>query len=184
MDKGFDVRRLDCRLLETDRVDVDNNDPRLALSGVDKIEARKLMAKVGFDCIVDAGLGRTSSDFDRYRVTVFDGIHPIDRHFTGQKDKPVGGDIPEGEAYRHLEAEIGLCGAAEIGGASVAVPYVSTLASAVAISRVIAVVSGCECPQNEVGRLSFSAGQKFAPLTKVEGRGIRHAGKPDLRACY
>ena len=81
LDKGFDVRRLDCRLLATDRVDVDNNDPRLALSGVDKIEARKLMAKVGFDCIVDAGLGRTSSDFDKYRVTVFDHVYSIDEHF-------------------------------------------------------------------------------------------------------
>ena len=182
LNKGFDVRRIDRRLFASDRLDSD--DPRLALSGVDKIEARKLMARVGFDCIVDAGLGRTSSDFDRYRVTVFDCIRSIDRHFTGQKDKPVGGDILKGEAYRRLEAEIGPCGTAEIGGASVAVPYVSALAATVAISRVIAIASGCECPTNEVGRLSFSAGRKFAPLTKVEGRGIRHAGKPALRACY
>ncbi|MDE2813815.1 MAG: hypothetical protein OXM01_12355 [Gemmatimonadota bacterium] len=187
LDKGFDVRRLDCRLLATDRVDVDNvdnNDPRLALSGVDKIEARKLMAKVGFDCIVDAGLGRTSSDFDKYRVTVFDRVRLIDEHFAGQNDEPAGVAIPNGEAYQRLEEEIGSCGAAQIGGASVAAPYVSALAAAVAISRVIAVASGCECPQNEVGRLSFLAGRRLGPLTKVEGRGIWHAGKPDLRACY
>ena len=182
LDKGFDVRRIDRRLLATDRVD--NDDPRLALSGVDKVEARKLMAQVGFDCIVDAGLGRTSSDFDKHRVTVFDRICRIDRHFAALKDEPVGGVIPKGEAYQRLEAEIGPCGAAEIGGASVAAPYVSALVAAIAISRVIAVVSGCECPKNEVGRLSSSAGRKVAPLTKVEGRGIRHAGKPDLGARY
>ena len=145
LDKGFDVRRIDRRLLASDRLD--NNDPRLALSGVDKFEARKLMADVGFDCIVDAGLGRTSSDFDRYRVTVFDRIRRIDRHFAGQNDQPSGVAIPDGEAYQRLEAEIGRCGTAEVGGASVAVPYVSALAAAVAISRVIAVASGCECPQ-------------------------------------
>ena len=95
LDKGFDVRRVDRRILSSDRLD--NSDPRLALSGVDKVEARKLIAKVGFDCIIDAGLSRTSSDFDRYRVTVFDHIHPIDRYFAEQNDEPVGEAILEGK---------------------------------------------------------------------------------------
>ena len=176
LDKGFDVRRIDRRLLASDQLE--NNDPRLALSGVDKVEARKFMAEVGFDCIVDAGLGRTFSDFDKYRVTVFDRIRRIDKHFDGQTDEPLGGDILNDEAYQRLVDEIGLCGTAEIAGASVATPYVSALVAAVAISRVIAVTSGCECPVNEVGRLSFLAGRKIAPSTKVEGRGILHAGKP------
>jgi hypothetical protein len=121
------------------------DDPRVALSGVDKIDARKLMAKVGFDCIIDAGLGRTSSNFDQYRVTVFDHVRPIDRHFAGQKDNPLDEAILESEAYQRLdlEAEIGRCGTAEVAGASVAAPYVSALAAAVAISRLIAVASGC-----------------------------------------
>ena len=175
-DKGFDVRRIDHRLLASDRLD--NDDPRLALSGVDKIEARKLMAEVGFDCIVDAGLGHTFSNFDKYRVTVFDRIRRIDKHFAEQTDEPLGGDIPNGEAYQRLVDEIGPCGTAEIGGASVATPYVSALAAAVAISRVIAITSGCECPINEVGRLSFPESRRIAPSIIVEGRGIRHAGKP------
>ena len=86
---------LNRRILSSDRLD--NSDPRLALSGVDKVEARKLIAKVGFDCIIDAGLSRTSSDFDRYRVTVFDHIHPIDRYFAEQNDEPVGEAILEGK---------------------------------------------------------------------------------------
>ena len=179
--KGFDARRIDRRLSARDRLEDD--DPRLALSGVDKVEARTLMAGVGFDCIVDAGLGRTASDFDRYRVTVFDRARPIDKHFAGLEDKPVGQDSPTGDAYRRLEAEIGPCGIAEIGGASVAAPYVSALAAAVAISLVIAVTSSCEYPTNEVGRLSLIADRKLAQLTAVEGRGIGHAGKPALKGC-
>ena len=174
--KGFDVRRIDRRLSVRDRVEGD--DPRFALSGVDKIEVRKLMAKVGFDCIVDAGLGRTASDFDRYRVTMFDCTRPIDEHFAGQEDPPVAQDVPAEDAYRRLEEQIGSCGTAEIGGASVAAPYVSALAAAITVSRVIAVTSGCECPMNEVGKLSLIAERRLAPLTTVTGRGLGHAGKP------
>ena len=84
----------------------------------DKIEVRTLMADIGFDCIVDAGLGRTAADFDRYRVSVFDRTHPIDKHFAGVRDKAIEEDIPNGNAYRLLEAEVGHCGTAEIAGAS------------------------------------------------------------------
>ena len=174
--KGFDVRRIDRRLSARDRLEDD--DPRFALSGVDKIEARKLMADVGFDCIVDAGLGRTASDFDRYRVTVFDRTRSINEHFAGQEDAPVAQDVPVGDAYRRLEEQIGPCGTAEIGGASVAAPYVSALAAAIAVSRAIAVTSGCECPMNEVGKLSMIAERRLAPLTTVTCRGLGHAGNP------
>lgn len=177
--KGFDVRRIDRRLIASDRLDI--SDPCLALSGVDKVEPRKLMANMGFDCIVDAGLGRTSSDFDRYRVTVFHRTRPIDEHFDGLHDEePIGAEIPVGDAYQRLADEIGRCGAAEVHGASVAAPYVSALAATVAVSRAITIASGCECPMNEVGRLSLSARAKIAPLTTVDGRGILHAGRPNI----
>ena len=180
-EKGFEVRRIDRRLFASDRLE--NTDPRFALSGVDRVEARKLMAEVGFDCIVDAGLGRTAFDFDRYRVTVFDRIRPIDKHFAGQDDTLVGQEFSTNEAYRRLEAEIGPCGIAEIGGASVAVPYVSALAASVAISRVIAITSGLKCPANEVGRLSLVADRKLAPLIEIKSRGILSSGNPALKAC-
>ncbi len=174
--KGFDVRRIDRRLVANDRLEDD--DPRVALSGVDKIEARKLMAEIGFDCIVDAGLGRTSKDFDRYRVTVFDHTRPINKHFAGQRDEPVDEAITNDKAYKSLEAEVGRCGMAEVAGASVAAPYVSALAAAVAVSRLIAVASGCECPPNEVGKISNINARKLAPAVKSIARGIRHSGRP------
>ncbi|MBN9533496.1 MAG: hypothetical protein J0H10_09075 [Alphaproteobacteria bacterium] len=174
--KGFDVRRIDRRLVAGDRTDID--DPRLALSGVDKIAVRKLMGAVGFDCIVDAGLGRTAADFDRYRVSVFDQTRPIDQHFATVQDEPVKVEILDQEAYRHLEAEIGSCGTAEVAGASVAAPYVSAIAASVAVSRLIAVTSGCACPASEVGRVSSIEARRTAPHTSTQARGIRHAGRP------
>jgi hypothetical protein len=179
--KGFDVRRLDRCLLAGDRLEDD--DPRVALSGVDKIESRKLMEAVGFHCIVDAGLGRTPADFDRYRVTVFDHTRPIHKHFAGQTDKPMNDAILDDAAYQRLEAELGRRGAAEVAGASVAVPYVSAIASVVAVSRLIAVSSGCECPPNEVGRISNLNARRLAPAAKIKARGVRHAGRPKLESC-
>ena len=176
--KGFHVRRIDRRLTARDRVEDD--DPRLALSGVDKVEARKLMAHVGFDCIVDGGLGRTAKDFDRYRVTVFDRSRRIDEHFAGERDAPRGRDPVNANAYRWLEAEVGECGAAEVAGASVAVPYVSAVAGAIAVARTIAIASGCECAVNEVGSLSHIGDRRVAELSATEGRGIGHAGNPAL----
>ena len=179
--KGFRVRRIDRRLTAQDRLE--DGDPRLALSGVDKFDARKLMAQVGFHSIVDGGLGRTAKDFDRYRVTVFDRSRRIDQHFAGQADAPAGQDPPNADAYRRLEAEIGDCGAAEVCGASVAVPYVSAVAGVVTVARTIAIASGCECPVNEVGSLSHIADRKVAELSAVEGRGIGHAGQPAFRTA-
>jgi hypothetical protein len=173
--KGFAVRRVDRRLLAGDRLEED--DPRVALSGVDKIEARKLMAHTGFDCIVDAGLGRMAGDFDRYRVTVFDEARPIDRHFEGHTDTAPAVPIPDHDAYKRLEAEVGPCGTAEVAGASVAAPYVSALAATVVIARLIAVVSGCALRTNEVRRVSM-ANPKGSDWAKIEARGMRHAGRP------
>ncbi len=175
--KGFDVRRIDRRLVAGDRLEDD--DPRVALSGVDKVEARKLMAGVGFDCIVDAGLGRTAADFDRYRVSVFDRTRPIDKHFAEARDGMVEEGMLNQNAYRVLEAEVGRCGTAEVAGASVAAPYVSALAAATAVSRLIAIVSGCECPPAEVKQISSLKARTAAPV-RTEARGMRHAGKPKL----
>lgn len=176
--KGFELRRVDRRLQVSDRLEAD--DPRVALSGVDKIEVRRHMSQVGFECIVDVGLGRSAAHFSRYRVTVCDRSHPIDKHFQAQKDESSQPFAPKNEAYQQLETEIGRCGAAEIAGASVAAPYVSALAAAVAISRLIALVSDCPVPRNEVGKISSLGSRKLGPASKIDARGVGNAGKPQL----
>jgi hypothetical protein len=136
------------------------------------------MAGVGFECIVDAGLGRTAADFDRYRVSVFDHVRPIDKHFESMSDEPPDTPVTANEAYRRLEAEIGSCGMAQIAGASVAVPYVSALAAAIAIARLISLTSNCDCSRSEVGRVSSIASRKLAPASEIRVRSASHAGTP------
>lgn len=146
------------------------------------------MADVGFDCIIDGGLGRKAGDFDRYRVTVFDATHRIDNHFgnPGEADatetrQPKTDVVPDSKAYKDLEGEIGRCGAAEIAGASVAVPYVSALTAAIMVARTVSLFSGCGCPRSEVGKVRAIRSRRLVQGGPVSLRTSRHAGRP-LRA--
>jgi hypothetical protein len=114
---------------------------------------------------------------------VFDYRRTIYENFARKMDQLVQKSILYHAAYQFLEAELGRCGAAEVAGASVAVPYVSAIASVVAVSRLIAVSSGCECPSNEVGRISNLNARKLAPAAKIQARGVSRAGMPKLESC-
>lgn len=177
--RGFEVRRVDRRLTATDRLD--DQDPRLALSGLDRFEARKAMGQVGFEVIVDAGLGRTAEDFDGFRVSVFDSPRPIDRHFADMADAvagaPADAALQKTAAYQALADEIGACGMAQMAGASAAAPFVSALASALVVSRLIALASNQPMSPSEVGRLSRLASRRRAPAVAMTARGVRHAGR-------
>jgi hypothetical protein len=177
--RSFDTRRSDRRLTARDRRA--DGEPMLALCGLDRVEGRRSLAAIGFATIVDAGLGRTAADFDKFAVRVFDQQHPIDKYFADQVDIKSR-EHPTGAAYDRLEDEIGRCGVAEIGGASVATPYVSAVAAAIALSRAISLASGCPCVPAEVRRLSAASPRKpLAPVTFLT-RGIGHAGRPKLVA--
>ena len=173
--RGFAVRRVDRRLLAAERVGP--GEPLLAFSGVDKVAARRDMINVGFEVIIDAGLGRSAANFDKFGVNVFHAGRRIDDHYAGRTD-PVAEPIPPGSAYEELAASIGQCGAAEIAGASVAAPYVSAVAGAMAVTRAIALVSGCKVPPAEVRRLSAGGSRRAATSVALDAPGLVHAGRP------
>jgi hypothetical protein len=172
--KEFKVRRVDRRLLPTDRLV--EGEPKLAFSGLDKIAARRDMASVGFDAIVDAGLGRTAEDFDKFRVTVFNGKRSINGYFADMED-PAPAGIPDTPAYQAL-ASFDRCGAAEIAGASVAVPHVSAIAAAIAVVRMIALVSGQPLVASTARRTSATYSRRGAEPESVECPSVPHAGRP------
>jgi hypothetical protein len=177
--RGFDIRRTDRRLTTLDRRA--DGEPMLAICGLDRIESRRSLASVGFAAIIDAGLGRTADDFDQFVVRVFDQNRSIDRYFDNQTDaKPI--KRQEGAAYERLKEEIGQCGVAGIGSASVAVPYVSAVAAAMAISRAIALASDCPCVPTEVRRISAASTRKRLTPVAFQTRGIGHAGRPVMIA--
>ncbi|MGQ0589112.1 MAG: hypothetical protein ACT4N8_06215 [Sphingosinicella sp.] len=162
--RGFDARRVDRWLDERQRVQ--DGDPVLAICGFDSAEARKHLDGCGFDAVIDAGLGRKHSDFDSYRVTIFDPQYSATAHF---RDVAPRAEAPP----QDYEALLGLddCGAAEVHGVAVAAPFVSAIAGAVTVARAVAIVSGANVPRNEVRRL-WRDEARTAQATRVTGRGI------------
>ena len=151
--RGFDVRRVDRWLDGWTRVAP--GDPPMALAGLDSVKSRRLLDAVGFERIVDCGLGTNSNDYNRYRVTVLDPSYGAAAHFAGQDDRSTKDRNLALPAYGSMAVENpgAACGAAELAGAAVAVPFVSAFAAALAIAQAIRVSSGLPHARNVVGRL-------------------------------
>ncbi len=176
--RGFRVRRVDRRLAATDRLAED--DPRVAFTGFDSVASRRLVLHTGFEAVIDAGLGRTAEDYDRYRVNVFDREVSMERHLEALTDPVDDGALHGTDAYRRLEREVGQCGMLEIAGAAAAAPYVSALAATVAATRLIQLASGCEHCSSEVGWVGSRSRRRTAGWRVSSARGVGHAGRPAI----
>lgn len=162
--RGFEARRIDRWLDGAQQRQGD--EPAVALCGFDNIDARRAIADCGFEVVIDAGLGRSHSDFDRYRVTVFDRHHDIGSHFAPKAHDPA-------EPPQDYETLLGLdkCGAAVFAGIAVAAPFVSAIAGAIAVARAVAISSGAPVPRAEVRRLNQPSCKLSLPTT-IAARGL------------
>jgi len=142
--RGFEVRRIDRRLDEHFlRLE---HEPGIALAGLDTMPARRLLGLRGFEYIIDAGLGATFIDYRKLRINVFNSKENPAEHFRDVEDLTMQTvqalmDLP---AYQELGRHLGDggCGAAMLAASSVAVPFVSAIAGALAITQAIRIASG------------------------------------------
>jgi hypothetical protein len=142
--RGFKVRRIDRRLDENlQRSDIE---PGVALAGLDRMPVRRLLGRRGFEYIIDAGLGATVDDYCKLRLNVFDSERSPATHFDGVEDQTVyvAERLKQMPAYQELARSRGDggCGAAMLAESSVAVPFVSAVAGALAITQAIRIASG------------------------------------------
>jgi hypothetical protein len=133
-------RRLDKHLRRTDQ------EPLLALAGLDRMPPRRLLGLPGFDYVIDAGLGATAADYQKVRINVFDSTADPARHFEGVEDETDHrvAQLMQLSAYQEIARNSGdgRCGAAMLAEHSVAVPFVSAFAGALAITQAIRISSG------------------------------------------
>jgi len=134
---GFQVRRID-RKLDAD-LRVTEDEPNIALAGLDSLTARGILSGRGFKYIVDAGLGATFDEYRKFHINVFSGHTDPAQHFHGLADRmaQVAEQNMRLPAYQALA-----CGAAILAGASAAVPFVGTFAGALAIAQTVRIASG------------------------------------------
>lgn len=141
---GFRARRIDRRLdKHLRRTD---QEPAVALAGLDRMPPRRLLGLPGFEYIIDAGLGATSTDYQKLRINVFDAAADPAQHFDGVEDQTsqVVERLLQMPAYKEFARtnSDGQCGAAMLAERSVAVPFVSAFVGAAAIAQAMRIASG------------------------------------------
>jgi hypothetical protein len=114
-----------------------DDEPRLALGGVDNPQARAAYEDAGFECIVESGLGAGPSEYLALRVHAF----PASTTARLKWGEAVGGG-PElclqANAYADLAAEgMDECGLVRLASRTVGAPFVGATAAALVISEVL-----------------------------------------------
>jgi hypothetical protein len=117
------------------------NDPAVALCGLDNALGRRALDKVGFPLVIEAGIGRGHHDFRAIRLHTLPGSRSADEIWkpTAAKD-----DLADRPAYRKLlsDGELDKCGVTLLAGKAVGAPFVGAVAACLAISEVLRLLHG------------------------------------------
>lgn len=141
--RGFQARRIDRRL--DDHLLRSHLEPGIVLAGLDRMSARRLLGHRGFEYLIDGGLGASASDYQKFRINVFDSSQNPADHFQGVEDQTdkVTRELMELPAYQELARSRGDsgCGAAMLAQRSVAVPFVSAFVGALSVTQAVRIAS-------------------------------------------
>ena len=117
------------------------DEPTVALCGPDNGAGRQALDQVGFDFVVEAGLGRGHRDFRAVRLHTLPASRPASQIWHGaQADDQVEGR----PAYQGLltSGALDRCGVTLLAGKAVGAPFVGATAAALALSEVLRLLHG------------------------------------------
>jgi hypothetical protein len=140
-ERGFQVRVYERRFASDFKVN--DEEPRVALCGVDNEAARACLEDVGFAQMIEAGLGLGTEEYLAFQMHCFPSSRSARARWGGSSTgKPVG-SIVELPAYRNLAAS-GLddCGLTQLAGRSVGACFVGTAVSTLVIAEVLRMCMG------------------------------------------
>ncbi len=114
------------------------DEPRVALCGVDNAVARADLEDVGFDRVVEAGLGAGSQEYLAFQVHTFPASRPARHRWGAQLHAFDGNAVAENPAYRAL-AQRGLdeCGITTLAGRTVGASFVGAVTATVAVAELV-----------------------------------------------
>lgn len=119
---------------------VNPREPTVALIGVDNALARQAVEDVGFDRVIEAGLGRGPQDFLGVDVHTFPAAKSARQIW--HEAAAAEPDLTQ-PAYRALLEQTGdRCGTIRLAGRSIGAPFVGTVAATLVIAELIRLVSG------------------------------------------
>lgn len=112
------------------------DEPSVALCGLDNALGRQSLDEVGFDLVVEAGLGRGFRDFRSMRLHVLPGRRPAREIWSRTAGEE---QLPTQAAYSRLEESgvLDRCGVTLLAGKAVGAPFVGAIAAAIAVSQIL-----------------------------------------------
>lgn len=117
------------------------DEPAIALCGLDNAAGRRALDQIGFDMIIEAGLGRGYRDFRTMRLHTLPGARP-----TAEMWKPpsAGETVDDRPAYAKLveDGVLDRCGMTLLAGKAVGAPFVGAVAATLALSEVLRQLHG------------------------------------------
>jgi hypothetical protein len=139
--RGFHARIYERRFAEN--FTIDNEEPQVALCGVDNETARAAMEDVGFTQVIEAGLGLGTEEFLAFQMHSFPASRSARARWGASAKAPSVEAIVSQPAYKAL-AEDGLdeCGLTLLAGRSVGAAFVGTTVSAIVVAELLRMAVG------------------------------------------
>lgn len=135
--RGYNTALVERRLNANQRLDP--GEPRVALFGVDNAAARRVMESVGFDHIIDVGLGAGYRDFRAIRIRGFPGPSSAAALWAADSDASV----TLAPAYQDmLTRGADPCGVTTLASRAVGAPFVGCVAAGFAIAQLLRASGG------------------------------------------
>ncbi|MCF2523212.1 hypothetical protein [Bradyrhizobium sp. G127] len=116
-------------------------EPTAALCGLDNSLGRQALDQVGFDFVVEAGLGRGHQDFRALRLHTLPASRSAAQIW---KADFQGEQLPDRPAYTQMldKGELDRCGVTLLAGKAVGAPFVGAAAATLAIAELLRLLHG------------------------------------------
>jgi len=137
--RGFKTSIIE-RLFD-DRFKRRKEEPGIALCGVDNKMARRALEQVGFDLVIEAGLGNGYQDFRSLRLHTLPGLRKAQQIWKHNGQEKPNVNRP---AYKKLldSNVLDQCGITLLAGKAIGAPFVGAVAACLAISEVLRFLHG------------------------------------------
>lgn len=140
--RGFRTRIIERRFAAN--FEIDEEEPQVALCGVDNQPARAALEDVGFAQVIEAGLGRGTEEYLAFQMHCFPAERSA-RERWSTVDLAQSEDLSEKPAYESLAAQgIDQCGLTMLANRSVGASFVGAFTSTLVISELLRMARGVQ----------------------------------------
>ena len=141
-ERGFETNLIE-RVFVAD-FKTNDDEPRLALCGVDNRETRSALEKAGFKRIFEAGLGKDTQEYLSFQVHSFPASRTAENIWGKETSADANPeDLIQRPAYQSLQSKgMDRCGLIQLAGHSVGASFVGAVSSTLVVAEVLRLVHG------------------------------------------